>query len=53
MHIGAKVLARVDGKLNECEVIEINKEDLTLKYEDKTITRKFWEIAKIQIKNDL
>jgi hypothetical protein len=53
MQIGIKVLARIDGEVKECEVIEIGKEDLTLKYDgDKIITRKFWEIAKINIKNE-
>lgn len=53
MQIGAKVLARIDGEVKECEVIEVGKEDLTLKYDgDKTTTRKFWEIAKIIIKNE-
>lgn len=47
MQIGEIVLARIDGKLIECEVIEIGREDLTLKYEDIIITRKFWEIARI------
>jgi hypothetical protein len=53
MQIGAKVLTRIDGKVKECEVIEIGKEDLILKYDgDKTTIRKFWEIAKIIIKNE-
>lgn len=53
MLIGNKVLARINGQLKECEVIEIVKEDLTLKYdEDKIITRKFWEIARIPEKNE-
>jgi hypothetical protein len=52
MLIGNKVLARINGELKECEVIEIGKEDLTLKYEDIIITRKFWEIAKIPKKNE-
>lgn len=53
MLIGNKVLARIDGLVKECEVIEIGKEDLTLKYdEDKIITRKFWEIARIPEKNE-
>jgi hypothetical protein len=47
MQIGERVLARIDRKLIECEVIEIGREDLILKYEDIIITRKFWEIARI------
>ena len=46
MLLGDRVLTRINGELKECEVIEIYKEDLKLKYEDKIVVKKFWEVAK-------
>lgn len=48
MRIGQTVLAKVDGLIKECIVEKIGYEDLILKLEDKVISRKFWEVRKIE-----
>jgi hypothetical protein len=55
MNIGQSLLAKKDGKIIECIVIELFSEDILL--EDKEtkerLTRKYWEVRKLEIKNDL
>jgi hypothetical protein len=53
MHIGQPLLAKKDGKIVECIVIKLFDEDILLEFEGIQFTRKFWEIHKIEEKNDL
>lgn len=54
MHIGQSVLCKHNEIVQEGKVQKIYFEDLDIKLENgETIRRKFWEIRKIEIKNDL
>ena len=46
MHIGDTRLAKVNGKLKECIVVEMKYEDVTLDDNGTLIQRKYWEIRK-------
>ncbi len=48
MRIGDKVLAKVNGKIEECIVEKVYNEDLVLNTGKEMVTRKFWEIRKIK-----
>jgi hypothetical protein len=48
MQIGQRVLAKVNGKVEECIVEKIGFEDLILNTGKETISRKYWEIRKYE-----
>jgi len=53
MYIGKSVLVKHKGIVQEGKVETIFEEDLDIKLLDGTlIRRKFWEIRKIEIKNE-
>lgn len=53
MHIGKPVLIKHNGEIVEGKVEVIYKEDLDIRLPDGTlITRKFWEIRKVEPKNE-
>lgn len=54
MYIGKLILVKHDGVIQEGKVENIYPEDLDIRLENgDLIRRKFWEIRKIDIKNDL
>jgi hypothetical protein len=54
MQIGLRLLVKHEGIIKEGTVIDFSFEDLDIKLDDGTIIRrKFWEIRKIEIKNDM
>lgn len=53
MYLGCLVYIRHNGEVKEGNVITIFAEDLEIKLLDgTTIMRKFWEIKKVEIKNE-
>jgi hypothetical protein len=52
MYIGKSVLAKHNGIVKEFKVTKIMPEDLELNDGEITIIRKFWEIRKIENKNE-
>jgi hypothetical protein len=52
MYIGKSVLAKHDGTVKEFKVIRIMSEDLELNNGEITIFRKFWEVRKLDEKEE-
>jgi len=48
MQIGEQVIARVNGEIKICNVLEMYSEDVKLSCEGQEITRKYWEIQKVK-----
>jgi len=48
MQIGQQVLAKVNGEIKRCNVLEMYSEDVKLNCEGEEITRKYWEIQKVK-----
>lgn len=54
MVIGRRLLIKHEGKIQESIVVEFSYDDLKLKLDDGTvILRKFWEVRKIEEKEDV
>jgi len=54
MYIGQSVLIKNNGRIQEGKIEIIYDENLDIRLLDDTlITRKFWEIHKMEIKDDL
>jgi len=54
MQIGQPLLAKHNGKIIECIVVKLFEEDILLEDKETKIqfTRKFWEIRKVEIKDE-
>ncbi len=53
MHIGMSVLLRDNGEVKEGKVEIVYDEDLDIRLLDNTLVRrKFWEIRKVERKNE-
>ena len=53
MFIGQRILTKKDGQIIECSIVQfIGQEDLELTDDISTFIRKYWEVRKIEIKNE-
>jgi hypothetical protein len=53
LHIGLTLLVKHNGIVQEGKVRQIFEEDLEIELKtDEIITRKYWEIRKIEVKNE-
>jgi hypothetical protein len=52
MYIGQTIRCKYEDKIIECIVIALFEEDVMLEYEGKNLTRKYWEIRPMEIKNE-